>query len=122
MYNYRCTRSRCRARTTLKKKKEAYAYPERKVCPKCGWRISYDPEPKRRSKRDTCYCDGYPFPHRHRSGSWCRDSLKGPSDSDYRDRYGPSATDLGELEHPTTDPVPAIPDYNEDDEPELLRF
>lgn len=86
-YNYRCTRNSCRRRVTRRKKLEQYVQKKWTVCPSCGGRLSYDPEPKRRAKRDKCVCDGYPFPHRMGTEPWCKHAKVGPSDDDWRDLY-----------------------------------
>jgi len=80
--NYRCTRSSCRTRTTLKKRIEQYV--KTKVCSVCGGRLSHDPEPKKRASRDVCYCDGYPFPHRGGTEPWCHKAKIGPSNEDWQ--------------------------------------
>lgn len=85
-YNYRCTRASCRARVTLKKKKEQYV--RGKVCRVCGGNISHDPGPKRRHKREVCLCDGYSFPHRSGTAPWCVDSPREPTEEEYQERFG----------------------------------
>ena len=85
-YNYRCTRKGCRSRKTLKRKKEEYI--RTPCCPVCGGNLSHDPEPRRRSKRDRCLCDGYPFPHRRGTAPWCVDSQREPTEQEYQERYG----------------------------------
>ena len=82
--NYRCTRASCRLRTTLKKRIEQYVIAKFKVCPACGGRLSHDPELKRRSSREVCRCDGYPFPHKKGTEPWCHDAKIGPSDEDWQ--------------------------------------
>lgn len=84
--NYRCTTAKCRRRRTLKKELNAYARTPR--CLSCGGRLSHDPEPRRRSHRDRCWCDGYHFPHRKGTEPWCSRAKIGPSDEDYINRYG----------------------------------
>jgi hypothetical protein len=86
--NYRCTKSSCRQRRTLKRPIEQYVREPR--CLACGGRLSYDPEPKRRHNQEKCVCDGYHFPHRRGTEPWCRYAKKGPSDKDYEERYGSS--------------------------------
>ena len=52
----------------------------------CGGRLSYDPEPRRRSKRQVCKCDGYPYPHRAGTEPWCIHAAKGPTEKDFLNR------------------------------------
>lgn len=80
--NYRCTRSSCRKRITLKRRKELYV--REPTCAVCGGNLSYDPEPKRRATLQVCHCDGLPFPHR--SGTrFCIHSDGPESEEDFRD-------------------------------------
>ena len=56
--NLRCTRRSCRKRLSIP---AGRAIP---LCPSCGSHLAIDPEPKRRTRLQTCYCDGLPYPHR----------------------------------------------------------
>jgi hypothetical protein len=62
--NLRCTRSSCRKRHTVRAGQRIPSYP------RCGGHLSHDPEPRRRSRRDTCTCDQLPYPHR-RGTNFC---------------------------------------------------
>lgn len=85
MYNYRCTRSTCRHRTTLRKLKEQYLHDQH--CKICGGNIKLDREVKQRSKRDVCHCDGIYYPHRTGTEPWCRQAVIGPKEEDLEARY-----------------------------------
>lgn len=84
-YNYRCTRTKCRKRVSLKHKKEWYI--REPCCKVCGGNLSYDPEPRRRSKEQVCKCDGYHFPHRSGTAPWCKHTTRQPTEEEYRERY-----------------------------------
>lgn len=62
--NLRCTRRSCRKRLTI------HAGQRIPLCPRCGSHLAHDPEPRRRTKKQTCYCDQLPYPHR-RGTSFC---------------------------------------------------
>ena len=57
------------------------------MCARCGGRLSFDPEPKRRAKRDVCHCGMLPYPHRIRTEPWCFHAVEGPTEDDWRDRH-----------------------------------
>jgi hypothetical protein len=65
--NYRCSKYGCRKRVKLSKKKEQY----RKgtvLCPSCkNDSLFIDKSVKRDSKKNTCNCDGFPWPHKAKS-------------------------------------------------------
>ena len=84
--NYRCTKASCRARVTLKRSLNKYVREPR--CRHCGGMLSHDPEPKRRHKKEKCVCDGYYFPHRRGTEPRCQYAKNGPTEQDYRERFG----------------------------------
>ena len=86
-YNYRCSKSKCRARVTFRKRIEEYV--RDKLCPGCKKDTlkCHTKTEKARNKRRSCHCDGYTFPHTHGSEPWCRYAIKGPTDKDFEDRY-----------------------------------
>jgi len=82
-YNYRCGSDGCRKRTVLKHKVH------HATCKHCGGNLNYDPEVKRRHKKEVCYCGGPDFnPHRKGWAPWCLHSERLPTDEEYIDRYG----------------------------------
>lgn len=88
-YNYRCSRTSCRARVTRKRLIETYVIDVYRRCPACGSdSLKIDNSVKRRSSLLRCDCDGYSFPHRRGTEPWCVHARRGPDDSDYRERYG----------------------------------
>lgn len=84
-YNYRCTRDRCRRRVTKRRRIEEYVHDHHRRCPACGGNLSFDPAPRRQTKRRTCRCDGYHFPH-HRGSMWCIHYEGELTEEDLRDR------------------------------------
>lgn len=86
-YNYRCTKDRCRKRVTRRLRLEQYIHDRWKVCPVCSGKLSYDQEPRRRAKKQTCRCDGYRFPHRAGTEPWCSQAKVGPSEEDHKHRH-----------------------------------
>lgn len=62
--NLRCTRTSCRKRLSIP---TGARIP---LCPRCGGHLAHDPEPRRRSRRDTCHCDQLPYLHR-RGTNFC---------------------------------------------------
>lgn len=88
-YRYRCSHDRCRTRRTLVKPLEHYVREPRCRC--CGGPLTLD---RYRNTQElapdrVCRCDGYWFPHRRGGGVWCIHHPTGPTDEDYRERYGP---------------------------------
>jgi hypothetical protein len=76
--NYRCTRTAYRKRLSLPNRAKHVP-----LCPSCHiGHLSEDPEPKRRTRRQTCTCSELPYPHR-RGTNFC---AYGPrlDDEDYR--------------------------------------
>jgi hypothetical protein len=66
---YRCRCQKCRTRKTLSMKPVDYLKPP--PCPSCGsrkWTIDKYRHRKELGSRLTCYCGGYPFMHRIKSG------------------------------------------------------
>lgn len=88
-YNYRCSKNSCRARVTRKRFIEEYVIDKYKCCPVCrNESLKLDRSVKIRSRSLRCDCDGYSFPHRRGTEPWCNHAVKGPDESDYRERYG----------------------------------
>jgi hypothetical protein len=85
-YLYRCTHSDCKKRHSLSRRLEQYR--RRKRCVDCGRCLTgkRDLEPRRRSKANTCTCDGYPFPHR-RGSLWCNGYEKQRTEKQIEARY-----------------------------------
>lgn len=82
MYNYRCTRSSCRKRRSIRHK-------EHYVKCECGGTMNHDPEVKRRHRRERCYCDGPEWaPHRIGYAPWCIHAARQPTEEEFLDRYG----------------------------------
>ena len=54
-------------------------------CPSCGGNISYDATKRERTKKDTCYCDGYHYPHYRGTEPWCVEAKNGPTDADWEE-------------------------------------
>lgn len=69
-YNYRCGRSTCRQRVTLKRRINEYV--KSVSCKACGGTLHHDPSVRARSKALVCHCDGYHFPHR-KGSYYCKD-------------------------------------------------
>jgi hypothetical protein len=89
---YRCTnKPACGARRSLKRRIEDYVRVP--VCLACGGKLTRDKAQETRNKANTCTCDGLPYPHRKGSDVWCVEHETGPSDEDYRRRYGYPETD-----------------------------
>lgn len=94
---YRCTHHGCRARVTLKRRRERYL--EKPKCPSCGRELTGKPDFKMRvrDKRRACDCGeianskGSQWPHRKGSIKWCRYSALPLTDEDYAERYGSAA-------------------------------
>jgi rRNA maturation protein Nop10 len=94
LYHYRCNDKRnCGARKTLKKPIEQYILKPK--CPRCGEdRLRFDPSIKNmRAKAVKCRCDGVPWsqkngPHWKGSSVWCVHHKDGPTEEDFRERYG----------------------------------
>ena len=87
-YNYRCTdRRSCGARKTLKKQIERYIMVL--LCPGCRKDTlkTVDAKEKARNTRRVCKCDGYHFPHHKGTEPWCTQAPKGPTETDYEERY-----------------------------------
>ena len=62
-YNYRCTKSDCRKRKTLRHPMEWYI--RRPKCPACGRdSLAFDPHVRNQTLRRTCKCNGIMYPHR----------------------------------------------------------
>ena len=74
-YLYRCTHNDCRQRIALRYPREHYV--RAKKCKACGRELTgqRDREPRQRSKKHRCFCDGYHFPHRMKS-LYCRENPK----------------------------------------------
>ena len=85
---YRC--GKCWTRRRLAKELGEYVRPP--ACRNCGgndWRIDAGRRVEYRTRSgvfETCYCDGYHFPHRVGGGVWCRSHPTGPTEEDVRDR------------------------------------
>jgi hypothetical protein len=84
-YNYRCSRTGCRARITLKQRIVIG-----RKCPSCKKDTLKDctATERARTKRRTCKCDGYHFPHSVGTEPWCVHSKRVPTDDEHRDRSG----------------------------------
>ena len=64
-YNYRCSKSECRKRITLKKPIEFYVWKKKRLCPGCGQsslRSCWVKE-MARTRRRMCFCRGNRWPH-----------------------------------------------------------
>ena len=70
-HRVRCNRRKCQARDRIKRPLEDYV--RRPKCKACGGNLhSIDAIRWREiAKQDTCYCSGYPFPHRKGSLRFC---------------------------------------------------
>lgn len=84
-YPYRCTRKSCRTRRALKKHKEQYI--RKPTCHVCGGNLNFDKTKRARTKKDTCKCDAYDFPHYKGTEPWCTHAKVGPSEEDWEERY-----------------------------------
>lgn len=82
---FRCGRDGCRRIYTLSKHPEEYVKPKRCACGGTLHGYSMD---RQRNKARTCRCDELPYPHKKGSTVWCRHHPTGPTEDDYRDRYG----------------------------------
>lgn len=85
-YPYRCVRTGCRKRVTLKHTLEWYI--RLKKCPVCrkdSLKPARDMMRRKRDKALTCMCDGYHFPHRGGS-KWCEDYKGVLTDDDKKER------------------------------------
>lgn len=79
-FPYRCSRTACRQRTSLRRKLEHYARPRR--CPSCRHdSLRLDRWKLRDHRRSACYCDGYDFIHRR--GSLRCNHYRGTRDPDW---------------------------------------
>lgn len=85
-YPYRCTRTTCRKRVTLPRRKEDYVREPR--CRVCGGSINLDKHVRPRDRALTCRCDAFPFPHRAASSPFCVDHPTGPTVADWDYYYG----------------------------------
>lgn len=82
----------CDHRRSLKRRPEDYL--RAPACPHCGgrsWRLDKYRMKEKRERIgvfNTCHCDGLPYPHRAGSDVWCRKHPTGPTEEDFRGRYG----------------------------------
>lgn len=84
-YPYRCTTRNCRKRKALRK--HTYQYLKTPVCKICGGTLHLDEGKRKRTKQDTCKCDGIPFPHFKGTEPWCIYAKIGPTEEDFRERH-----------------------------------
>ena len=88
--SYKCRCRKCGARKTLSKHPDEYV--RDKICWSCkavnSYRVDWYRTKGKESKKNTCYCDGLPYPHRAGSTVWCREHPTDPSEEDYVTRYG----------------------------------
>ena len=87
---YRCGRDACRKIVHLSKPPEQHA--KTRKC-QCGGTLHDYSSDRARNKARNCFCDGLPWsqhngPHHKGSSVWCIHHPTGPTDEDYRDRYG----------------------------------
>jgi len=97
--SYRC--GKCRARKVLKRELWEYIRPPRCICGSNDWRLDmhrYKEWKNRTGVYATCHCDGLHHPHRKGSNVWCDHHKTGPTEQDFKDRYGSVNT-----EYVTTD-------------------
>ena len=95
-YLYRCTRKykfgpfkgqRCFQRHSFKKKVDDYV--RVKKCPSCKNEITYlDNYQMKLNKKNMCECGDPYFPHRKGSSVWCTEHTTGPTEDDFKHRYG----------------------------------
>ena len=95
-YLYRCTRryksgpfkgQKCIQRHSFKHKIEWYKFP--KKCKSCGNIITYfDKWQTKKNKEAMCDCGNPHYPHRTGSTVWCIQHPTGPTEEDYKGRYG----------------------------------
>ena len=91
-YLYRCKKrladgTKCDTRNALKRKLTDYKRPPK--CRGCGKELSYiDKWQRAKNRENVCNCGDPHFPHRAGSTVWCTQHPTGPSEEDYRERYG----------------------------------
>ena len=87
-YLYRC--NHCGQRKSLPKLHTDYIRPPK--CKACKSLLTYRDvwqEKKNKDPENLCYCDQLPFkPHRKASTVWCEAHVTGPTEEDYKQRYG----------------------------------
>jgi len=84
-YPYRCTRNRCRKRRSLPK--HTHQYIKTPICRVCVGKLSFDKTKRKRTKRDTCTCDGISYPHFKGTEPWCVYAKIGPTEEDFKERH-----------------------------------
>ncbi len=88
MTKYPCRCSKCRALKTLSMHPDEYKRNRFKKC-WCGGDFVVDTYRRHEEhKKVICKCDGLSFPHRAGSSVWCKQHKTGPTEEDYRSRYG----------------------------------
>lgn len=95
-YLYRCNGryksgrykgQKCGQRYSFKKKVEHYARP--KICEHCKNEITYmDKWQMKKNKENICHCGEPHYPHREGATVWCLKHKTGPTEDDYKQRYG----------------------------------
>jgi len=92
----RCSDRYCRARKTLAKHPDEYSHAQRrfKLCPVCPRELSPDKfRMSVESKKQTCWCDHYPFPHR--AGSlFCTEGALGKQGISFYNRNDPEVQQM----------------------------
>ncbi len=87
-YLYRC--NHCSKRRSLPRLHTDYIRLPK--CEGCGRLLVYRDvwqERKNKERDNLCYCNQLPFtPHRKASTVWCVEHPTGPTDDDFRERYG----------------------------------
>lgn len=68
-YSVRCRHQACRHRRKSTIHPDDYKIVPR--CPMCGERKGWRVEGREYSKRDRCYCSGYPHPHQKATSRFC---------------------------------------------------
>lgn len=83
-----CRCRKCGKRRTLSMRPEHYYRESYAKCKACGGSLRVDWYRKgKEHKGNTCYCNGYWFPHRKGGGVWCVEHPTGPSEEEMRERY-----------------------------------
>jgi len=90
---YRC--NDCRGRKVLNRELWEYMRPPRCKCGASDWRIDMTRYKEWKTKTGSyaiCACDGIHHPHKPGSNVWCEQHKTGPTEQDFKDRYG--STDI----------------------------